>query len=181
MKLNILSVGLLLCCVPTCLAMKRVGNEPYVQAMDGPSVFYARCVPDDAEGNKGRTTIFRVRRTADEKLDTYDWYSPEGVILGWSPLAGKVAAMSLLEPASARDKQIEFAFHLGGKLLASYTTASLESMGIEIGRSREGDRAQFKVLGCIQVPGTNEYNFVIESSRGRKYAFDILTGKPRTE
>src|SRR5512144_1690906 len=96
-------------------------------------------------------------------------------------LAGKVAVMSPLEAASTRDKQIEFAFHLGGKLLASYSTASLEAMGLEIERSREGDRAQFKALGCVQVPGTNEYDFVIETSSGKKFGFDILTGKVRTE
>lgn len=162
-------------------AKSRAANGPYVQAMDGQSVFYARCIPNENEGNKGTTTIYRVNKAGDEIVDSYNWYSPDGVILGWSPIAGKVAAMSLRERASSRDKQIEFAFHLGGKLLQSYTTASLGAMGIEIGPSLfDGDEARFKILGCVQVPRTNEYDFVIESSSGKKFSFDILTGKLRT-
>lgn len=182
MKRLTLIVALSLCCIHICYAWKRVANRAYVQAMDGPSVFYARCIPSEDEGNKGTTTVYRVNKADDEKVDSYNWYSPNGVILGWSPIAGKVAAMSLRERASSRDKQIEFAFHLGGKLLQSYTNASLEALGIEIGPTFgvEGDRARFKVIGCLQVPRTNEYDFVIESSGGKKFAFDILTGNLRT-
>lgn len=180
MKHYCLIAASLLCCIHQCIAKSRAANGPYVQAMDGPSVFYARCIPDDNEGNKGTTTIYRVKKAGDEKVDSYNWYSPDGVILGWSPIAGKVAAMSLRERASSPDEQIEFAFHLGGKLLQSYTTASLKALGIEIGPSFEGDQARFKVIGCVQVPQTNEYDFVIESSSGERFAFDILTGKLRT-
>ena len=181
MKRRILIVALSVCCIHICYAWKRVANRAYVQAMEGPSVFYARCIPSEDEGNKGTTTIYRVNKGGDEKVDSYNWYSPDGVILGWSPIEGKVAAISLRERASGRNKQIEFAFHLGGKLLQSYTTQSLGVLGIEIGPSFEGgEQARFKVVGCVQVPQTNEYDFVIESSGGRKFAFDILTGKLRT-
>jgi hypothetical protein len=155
------------------------GNGPYVQSMDGPSAFYARCIPDQGEGNKGTTTIYRVRKETDEKIDTYNWYSPEGVVMGWSPIAGKVAVMSLREQAPTREQQIEFRFSLGGTLIHSYTTKDLETMGIKVGQSWDGERAQFKVLGCIQVPNTNNYDFVIQTSDGVTLAFDILTGKLR--
>ena len=36
------------------------------------------------------------------------------------------------------------------------------------------------MIGCEQVPGTNDYDFVIES-KGKRLAFDIVTGKPRAK
>lgn len=179
MKRYLLILVSFLLATQASFAFSRAANGPYVQSMDGPSVFYARCIPDENEGNKGTTTIYRVRKEADEKIDTYNWYSPEGLVMGWSPIAGKVAVMSLREKAPTREKQIEFSFYLGGKLLHSYTTKDLENMGIKIGPSWEGERARIKVLGCIQVPNTNDYDFVIETSDGKKLAFNILTGKPR--
>ncbi len=159
---------------------KRAGNRPYVSTMDGMSVFYARCIPDEVEGNKGTTTIYVVRKDGDKKTDVYPWYSPGGLYLGWSPIAGKVAVMSLREKAPTREQQVEFSFHLGGKLIKSYTTKDLEKMGVKIEPlwEEEGEGAQFRVLGCIQVPNTNDYDFVVESG-GKKLAFDILTGEPR--
>jgi hypothetical protein len=45
---------------------------------------------------------------------------------------------------------------------------------------REEDQAAGGCVGCKQVPGTNEYDFVIEL-KGKKLAFDILTRKPRAK
>src|SRR6218665_3645976 len=95
----------LLCWIQQSSAMSRAANRPYIQTMDGPSVIYARCIPDGNEGNKVGTVIYHVKEAGDEKLDTYHRYSPDGVILGWSPIEGKVAAMSLRERAPSRDKQ----------------------------------------------------------------------------
>ena len=183
MKHRILFVASLVCCVQSCYALSRAANRAYVQAMDGPSVFYARCVPDENTGHKGTTTLYRVQKAGDGKVDTYNWYSPGGVILGWSPIAGKVAVMSVRESFGflPPDKEIEIAFHLGGQLLQSYTTTALGAMGIEIGPTfgGAGKVARFKVLGCVQVLQTNDYDLVIESSGGKKYSFDILTGHLR--
>lgn len=136
-------------------ASKRAGNRPYVQGMDGPSVFYARCIPDGPMGNKGTTTIMRVEAAHDVEVDQYPWYSPRGVVLGWSPLKGKVAVMAFPDPSPDQEDRVEFSFYLAGTLLASYTTSDLQKLGVDAGPSHEGGKAsQYKLLGVsrFRVP-----------------------------
>lgn len=151
-------------------------NRSYVQS--GPDgITYARCIPSELQGRKGTTTIYRVWSDKDEILDVYDWYSPQGLVLGWSPIAGKVAVMSLRGlRTSDLQKQIELSFYLGGKFLISYSTKDLANMGVGTYSGVDGIWADFKPLGCEQIPGTNDYGFVIEA-RNRRIRFDILTGK----
>jgi hypothetical protein len=178
----------LLCAVVLGLAASASGfsrtrdAHPYVQS--GPDgVFYARCVPSADGKGPGSTKIFRVRADKDELVDSYDWYARDGVVLGWSPLAGKVAVMRLQrgerDPGKPATGQAEFSFYLGGKLLKSYTTQELLEMGAEASVLPAGGRgAVYRVLGCEQVPGANQYHFVIETKEGRKLSFDVVTAKP---
>jgi hypothetical protein len=110
-------------------------------------------------------------------VDRYDWYTKHGVVLGWSPIAGKVALLAIRkdEPI-ASDKQVEISIYLGGKLLKSWTTAEFQGLGAKVERSvYGGDRAVFTVAGCEQIRGTNEYIFVVGFG-DKKVSFDILTG-----
>ncbi len=142
--------------------------------------FYARCIPAGAEGGKGSTKIFRVESAKDVLVDSYDFYPPHGIWLGWSPIAGKVAVMTrLLEQDPDPKKQVELSFFLGGKKLASYTSDELFNMGATkkldmIG----GNCADIEIMGCQQIPGTNEYDFVLRTQKKLFIRFDILTGKP---
>gem|GEM_PF-5590810 len=171
-----------------CLAVAKeaYGLDPYVHSdLDGR--FYARCIPAGDSGDKGTTTIFRVRRTDDERFDTYDWYNRNGVVLGWSPIAGKVAVWRLrqeddsLIPVANR---IEFSFYLGGKLLKSFTTQDLLDRGAKVQeKTSSANRIgmDYRALGCQQVPWTNDYYFGIELTNGKKIRFDILTGVEYTK
>lgn len=160
-------------------AAKAVGNFPYVHSdLDG--FFYARCIPADATGNSGKTEIYQVKKDKDQLVDSYNVYSKNGLRLGWSPIAGKVAVM-LIRPKDDADltKQEELLFFLGGKQLSRYTTADLQKMGAQVQpKMYDGKHANFKALGSRQVAGTNEYDFVI-SMNGKEVGFNILTGKQR--
>jgi hypothetical protein len=176
MKWFAVSAAVLVAAAPA--VADRAGNRPYVQS--GPDgVIYARCVPDGLAGSAGRTEVYSVGKQKDDLIAAYDWYAPEGVTLGWSPSAGKVAVMARRsEPAA------ELSFYLGGTRLAAYTADDLGKLGVEVAKRRATAgpeiRAEFRVLGCEQVPGTNDYLFVIES-KGKRLGFDIRTGKPRAE
>jgi hypothetical protein len=169
---------------------KDAPDAPYVQSMQG-GVFYARCIPEGSGHGRGTTTIYRVGRDADTPVDRYDWYASDcGVVLGWSPLAGKVAVMStrIVPPRAGEDEhQVELSFYLGGQLLRSYTTSDLIRLGAEPRRLRDSSgrsqwrRAEFTPGECEQVPGTNTYVFTILVANDRRIAFDITTGLPRAE
>jgi hypothetical protein len=166
------------------LASKAGPHRAYVQS--GPdrlgSVLYARCVPSGEKGSAGRTQVFRVRAEGDEALDEYDWFAPGGLVLGWSPIAGKVALLAVMQDEAADNWMAQEAlrFAMGGERLASYTNGQLIEMGAkEIVDSVYGRRAGFGIVGCEQLPGTNEYDFVIEIDDGKTLRFDITTGKLR--
>ncbi len=155
---------------------KEAADGPYLQS--GPDgAFYARCIPA-ATGGRGTTEIYRVKDGGDERVDRYEWYCKHGVVLGWSPIVGKVAVMAIHPQFSnSEDKQVELGFWLGGKLLKTWTIDELKRLGAEEAFGKPGGRmAAFQVLGCQQIPGSNEYVFVIQVSKEKKLSFDILTG-----
>jgi hypothetical protein len=180
-----LGAALVVVLLPSRGASKSVvgPNQPYVACLGG--VFYARAIPDEEKGAKGTTTIYRVRRDTDEVVDRHSWYASGGLHLGWSPIAGKVAAMAVSRD-SAKDpaEQIEFSFYIGANHLMTYTTADLAKMDARVGRAFEGNEresAGLRVVGCEQIPRTNEYVFrvVLQTKAGEKTVdFDVLTGKP---
>jgi hypothetical protein len=174
------SVVLVVFTVPV-LAGKRTPNYPYVTSSGLAGVFYARCIPAEDGGTEGTTTVYHVLKDGDKVVDTYDWYIKRGVVLGWSPIAGKVGIMALGgPPATGSDAPAELSFHLGGKHLASYSIEDLKKLGVKLNDElleSTGPRIGFKVVGCEQMSGTNEYQFVVEVN-GKRLSFDILTGKP---
>jgi hypothetical protein len=159
-------------------AYKEAANRPYVETgADG--AFYARCIPAEKGGGTGTTTIYRVAVPKDEEVDTYNWYSKSPVHLGWSPKVGKVAVMAERQTSDEKtEQQEELGLYLGGKLVNKYTTDNLLKMGADLhtpGYSKE-KRARFRVLGCIQVPGTNDYYFAVQIGKDQILKVDIVTG-----
>jgi hypothetical protein len=164
---------------PDASAFKDAGNRAYVQS--GPDgVIYARAIPAANQGETGTTAIYRVREKSDELIDHYDWYTKHGLSLGWSPIAGKVAVLAVRKavPASL-DRQVELSLYVGGVLIRDLTSADLKQMGAEIGWSPYGgERASFQVMGCEQIPGTNDYVFRLAFGKDRTVSINILNGQP---
>jgi hypothetical protein len=117
-------------------------------------------------------------------VERHAWYAPGGLHLGWSPIAGKVAAMAVGGDATKdADKRVEFTFYIGAERLTTYTTADLLALGATLGRGADEDvrRADVRIVGCEQIQNTNDYVFrvVLHTNQGEKTIdFDILTGKP---
>lgn len=167
---------------------KGAGNRPYIAAFEEQSSFYARCIPAATTGNEGTTQILRLRPEGDEVTATYAWYNRNGIVLAWSPKAGKVAVMRLRQDEGLpTEKQIEFSFYLGDQLLRSYTTTDLVKLGAKLERDWRAfekddsapisERAAYRVEGCKQVPGSNDYYFSVRLDDAHTLSFDILTGE----
>jgi len=170
-----------------CAAAKSAGSQPYAATFAENSPFYARCIPTKSSGNEGTTQVLRVRPEGDEVVATFAWYNRNGLVMGWSPKAGKVAVMRVRqEEGLPPEKQIEFSFYLGELLLRSYTTADLMKLGahverdavaMERGFGASSRRAAYRVEGSNQVPGTNDYYFRVRLSDAQTVCFDIITGR----
>ena len=184
MRKSVATVILLVMTFVSSAVAKSAGNRPYAVAF-GP--FYARCMPDDSKGSKGTTQILCVRREGDKAITTYAWYNRHGLVMGWSPKAGKVAVMRVKQDEGlAIEKQVEFSFYLGDQFLRSYTTADLVKLGakveldahaIEGGLGVSSKRAVYSVEGCKQAWNTNDYYFSVKLDETKSLSFDILTGK----
>jgi hypothetical protein len=173
--------GLIACFGGLQCAAKLAVNRPYVTSMKG-GAFYARAIPSGKWDAAGFTDIYRVGMEKDERVAHYEWYTREGLVLGWSPIAGDVAVMARLRvPTNAPDKQVELSFYFGGKLLRSWTTVDLQKLGVPVGLAGEDGPAtpcaEFRLGGCEQIPGSNEYVFRIQFAGDKTASFDILTGE----
>jgi hypothetical protein len=175
--------------VATCgfAATKSAGNRPYVATFAEQSPFFARCLPAKTRGNEGTTQILRLRAEGDEVVATYAWYNANGIVMGWSPKAGKVAVMRVRQDEGlSQEKQIEFSFYLGDQLLRSYKTEDLVNLGakverdahaIERGLGAASKRAVYRVEGCKQAWNTNDYYFSVRLDDAQTLSFDIITGR----
>jgi hypothetical protein len=164
-------------------------NFPTVQSKSGGS-YYVRSIPSEDFGTKGKTQVFAVKRTGDELLDEYPVYMRGDLYLGWSPILGKWGVVHL-EPARVtsdidinRGSVTRLAFYMGGKEIFSYSQDDLQKLGLErkvvhLNYNRNGS---FMAHGIEQIPGTNNYVFVLErtvnnSSNTERILLDITTGK----
>lgn len=187
MQRLLISFALLFGLLSSASAGGRANNAPYVHSLSGWGVYYARCIPTEPQGTKGTTTIYAVGKETDKKIDSYDWYSPNGVVLAWSPSTGKIAVVSMREGLASIDEGIEFSFYLGGQHLRSYTAKELKALGVQTLFTSNGQRMDARVVEVQQRPvGTNDYAFVVEinnafpdKKQGRKLYFDIVTGELR--
>jgi hypothetical protein len=154
-------------------AWKKTADRPYVKSyLDGS--FYVKAVPDPS----AKTMVLAVRKEADEPVDAYDWYDGNArrIELAWSPIAGKIALMHLKVddtgyPNKPRAVQ-ELSFYLGGKKVRTLNRKDLSSLKVPDSISRSQDI----LLSSRQVPGTNDYLFVMALPDGNKIEFDILSG-----
>jgi hypothetical protein len=168
-------------------AAKSASNQPYVAAFGEQAPFYARCIPEKGRGNDGTTQILRVRPERDEVVAIHAWYNRNGIVMGWSPKAGKVAVMRVRQDEGlAVEKQIEISFYLGDQFLRTYTTAGLAKLGakverdasaVEGGLGASSKRAVYRVEGCKQVWNTNDFYFSVRLDETQTLSFDVLTGK----
>jgi hypothetical protein len=187
MKRSLIMASLMILTTCSYVVAKGAGNRPYVAAFENQSSFYARCMPAKKIGSEGTTQIMRIRKEGDEVIATYVWYNRNGLVLGWSPKAGKVAVMRVREDEGLlADKQIEFSFYLGDQFLRSYTTHDLVKLGAKMERDWRANengfdasskRAAYSVEGCKQAWNTNDYYFSVKLNEAQTLNFDILTGK----
>ena len=189
LKLLILPLTAFMCVVAVIrpasgAAAKAAANRPYVHGMKQ-GAFYARCIPSGKFGSAGFTEVYRVGMERDERVARYDWYSRDGLVLGWSPIAGAISVMARrFEPSESPEKQVELSFYLAEKHLKSWTTAELQTLGAKADWMKEEDpitrAAGFELLDWEQIENSNEYVFTVRlfdgTPGGKKVAFDVLTG-----
>lgn len=153
-------------------ACKRSGNRANVTAMDE-GIFYARSVPATIAGIEGKTDIYKVGNSEDERIDSYNWFNRNKLVLAWSPKTGQVAILKY-DPENA---EAALEFYMGGKFLKRYSLAALKGLGIKTINTYCALQLDLKILGQEQMPNTNDYVFKIDFGSSSIKMFDITTGE----
>ncbi len=158
-------------------ADREKGNRVYVQASDY-GQFYAKSIPAEAYGLKGKTQVFQVMPDKDRLLYSYDWYSPEIYLSGF--LAGPVIYVVQLgswnRGREANGEDLAIAFYKNDQLLKQYSTLDIVKSPVNVSAS-ESHYTVFKKRLGFRRPWGNQMVFDFETESGDILSFDLETGK----
>ena len=180
MKTIIYLLSAMLFFTTTTYADEEASNSLYISA-NGP--WYAKSIPHESYGTKGRTDVYLATEKADSLQYTYDWYSPGKLRLKqWAWGVSVVRFGPWQRGSKASEDDLALAFYNGNELLASYNTLDLAGKPESVSTSTSHYTVIKKIHGYRWL-GSNDYVFEIETEDGRTISFDIATGKvkPKSE
>ena len=138
---------------------------------------YAKSIPDEDFGIKGKTFIFKAEKEKDTLIDQYDWYSRSLYLLEGSQ--GVLVVRLFYTPAGHTLKDLNaIAFFRGGKLLREYTVLDIISDPKKIIHSTSSIHIFDKIHG-FEWDENKNFVFVVETVDGRTLFFDTDTGEMR--
>lgn len=158
-------------------ADEEAGNRTYVQSSDY-GLFYGKSVPAESYGLKGKTQIFQVTPDQDTLLYTYDWYSPEIFIYGYSagPIVYVVKFGAWTRGHTANAQDLAVAFYKNDKLLKEYSTLDIAKDEKNVSASVSHYTVFNKKLG-FRRPWGNQIIFDVERDNGEILSFNTDTGE----
>lgn len=185
-----MTASLLLAVTLSVLATEAAGDtegtpQIYVQSSttDGTAYQgdrYAKCLPGDERGSKGRTLVYKVKPGADELEDTYDWYSGEVYLAGTNKGTLVVRVSSGFRGHAPRKEDLAVGLYRKGKLLKEYSALDLAKGRDNVRTSVSHYQWCRRVKGfCwLTSPRANvlKFGFALETVDGRLLCFDAWTG-----
>jgi hypothetical protein len=161
-----------------CLASANdiASNTFYVSAA-AHGTCYAKSIPSDHYGTKGRTQIFGATETTDNLLFTFDWYSQNLYLQGiyWGISVVRFGPPHGLDYRMSSN-DLAIAFYMNDKLLKTYSTLDIAGLATnEVSRVSEYNRFM-KIKGYRWIK-SNDYAFDVTMGNGKELSFDVRTGE----
>ena len=156
----------------------EAGNRPYVKASPWGS-FYAKSIPAEGYGLKGKTKVYQVTDKDDLLVQEYDWYSPNVFLEGFSASPDTVCVVQTgawSRGYEASSGELALAFYKTGKLLKSYSTLDIAGTNNNVSSS-ESHYTVIKNLPGFRRSYGNKLLFDAEAIDGRMITFDTDTGE----
>src|SRR3990167_1569521 len=110
----------------------EAGNKMYVKSSEC-GQYYAKSIPEESYGFKGKTLIFKVDKDSDELVQTYDWYAPQIYIFDNGLSIVRLGPWPRGQKASQDHSAI--AFFKNGRLLKDYSTLDIAGSEDNVERS----------------------------------------------
>jgi hypothetical protein len=157
-------------------ADQEASNRVYVTSSEW-GQFYAKSIPSDSYGTKGKTIIFRVEKDIDTEIITYDWYSTQIFIA--SSFDDSQVYVVTPGPWSraqvAEDKAMALQIYKGKKLIKAFTNKDFASLGGETQRSKSHFTIIESIIGFTHPYGNKVY-FNLKLHGGKTLILDLDTG-----
>jgi hypothetical protein len=174
--ISTLSTLFLICLNAVSHADEEAGNRVYVTASRY-GQFYTKSIPHEGYGLKGITKVYRVGKKEDILIQTYDWYSPQVFLEGFT--GSQDIYIVQMGPWHRGHKAITehhaIAFYKNDKLLKKYSTLDIAGTENNVSRSVSHYTIFSEVLG-FRRPFGNQLVFDLENHEGNILSFDAETG-----
>ena len=181
-------IGMTIHALPPAFADEEASNWSHVVA-DQWGACYAKSVPKydtdpyDKPRQQGETRVYRVEKTKDILLHSYDWFAQNLFI----DCSNDVASVVRLGPWHRGHKPVKgdlaLAFYRDGKLLKSYSTLDVmgnEQVEFSVSHYRVFEEPpQMKWEGAEEEQPWGWGRFVVEAIKvnGQPIKFDVSTGE----
>lgn len=163
------------------LADEEASNVPYVKSSEYGRV-YAKSIPDEYYGLKGKTLVYAVNRDADKILYTFDWYSNQIFLLDSVGSVVRLGPWARGQAPSADDLAI--AFYLDGKKTKEYSTSDIVRITYQdpshVGNSVSHYTVFNKISGFRWIR-SNKWVFDVETHENKVLSFDVSTGELQSD
>jgi hypothetical protein len=148
-------------------------NQPIVKSSEH-GRYYAKSVPDEHYGQKGKTQVFSVGKDSDTLICEYDWYARE-IYMGGAGDATLVRFGPWHRGHEPKDTDLAIGFYRDGKMVREYTTPELVKLGSGISQSVSHYQVFHRRLGFRWLK-ENDYAFEVEGVNKQTFIFDTNTG-----
>lgn len=151
----------------------EAGNRPVVRSSEYGSI-YAKSVPDESYGQKGKTKVFSVGRESDTVICEHDWYASE-IYIGGAADATLVRFGPWHRGRKPQDDHLAIGIYRNGKVLREYSTVEIQKMGSGVSESVSHYQVFGDRLGFRWLKG-NAYVYEVKGASGKVFTFDLDTG-----
>ena len=152
-------------------ADEEIANGPVViSSKDG--AVYAKSVPDEGYGQKGKTRVFTVAKDRDKLHCQYDWYANEFYIGGDGTVVRFGPWHRGFEP---QDGHLAVGIYRNGKSIREYTTLEMQNLGSGVSKSKSHYVVFERRLGFRRLKG-NAHTYEVEGVSGEVFSLDLDTG-----
>lgn len=151
----------------------EAANRPVVRSSEYGTA-YAKSVPDESYGQKGKTRVFTVGRESDQLMCEYDWYANE-IYLGGVGGATLIRFGPWHRGRKPQDDHLAIGVYRDGKIVREYSTVEMQKLGSGVSGSVSHYQVLGQRLGFRWLKG-NSYVYEVKGISGKVFTFDLDTG-----
>jgi hypothetical protein len=171
-RLLMVEVFLAMSCV-MALADDEAANGPVVRSSEYGGV-YAKSVPAEPYGQKGKTMVFGVGQDCDTLICEYEWYANE-MYLGGAGDATVVRFGPWQRGRSPQGEHLALGIYRNGKTVREYSTLEMQQLGSGVSESVSHYTIFKRRFGFRWLKG-NDYVYEVEAVGGKVFQLDLTTG-----